>query len=121
VLKLLGIAIMGAIGSVCRYGVNVSASAMGLDQWPWGIFAVNAVGSFAMGAIAGLGTQYFGSDLYTWLTVGLLGGFTTFSAYSLDSIQLMHAGRWMAAWSYSIGSVVVAISACGLGWWLVRR
>ena len=91
--------------------------------WPYGTFTVNVVGSFAMGLIAG----YFalrGSASQRWLlflTTGILGGFTTFSAFSLDAVVLFERGRLDATATYLLGSVALSIGALFLGLAIVRR
>jgi CrcB protein len=91
---LLLVALGGAAGSVLRYLVSsVALAALG-DGFPWGTLAVNAAGSTAIGALAALGVQDHARLL---LVTGLLGGFTTFSAFSLEAAQLWHRAPWLAA------------------------
>lgn len=103
----------GGIGSVLRYGVNVgSLSAFG-PHFPWGTFIVNVVGSAVMGTFAGwlLGREPgAGSDaLRLFFMTGILGGFTTFSAFSLDVVVLWQRGAALAAVGYALSSVAVSI------------
>jgi CrcB protein len=119
----LVVALGSAIGGALRHGVNVGGARLLGTGWPYGTFAVNVVGSFAMGAIV----AYFaarGQGGHTWLlflTTGVLGGFTTFSAFSLDVVVLFGRGRFGAAALYLAGSVVLSIVALVLGITLVRR
>jgi CrcB protein len=88
------VGIGGAAGSILRYLVSVAAhSALGAG-FPWGTLAVNALGSAAIGALASLG---LGHNQWLLLVTGLLGGFTTFSAFSLEAAQLWQRAPWLAA------------------------
>lgn len=91
---LLLVALGGAAGSVLRHLVSVAASAALGGGFPWGTLAVNAAGSMAIGALASLGLQ---DNARLLLVTGLLGGFTTFSAFSLETAQLWHRAPWLAA------------------------
>jgi fluoride exporter len=84
----------GAAGSVLRYLVSVAALAALGSGFPWGTLAVNAAGSTAIGALASLGLQ---DNTRLLLVTGLLGGFTTFSAFSLETAQLWQRAPWLAA------------------------
>lgn len=106
------IAAGGAIGAVLRHGVNLGAARlMGLD-FPWGTLAVNWAGSFAMGLLAGLFAHVWNppQDMRLFLTTGILGGFTTFSAFSLDAALLWEKGQAASAALYVGGSVCGAVA-----------
>lgn len=112
------------VGGALRHGVNIAAArAFGLG-FPWGTLAVNVVGSFAMGALAGYFAFRAGAGssqhLRLFLTTGVLGGFTTFSAFSLDAVLLWERGAAGLAAAYTAGSVLGSIAALGLGLALVR-
>src|SRR5262245_60308559 len=117
------VALGSAIGGALRHGVNVGSARLLGTGWPYGTFAVNVVGSFAIGAIA----AYFalrGHGAQAWLlflTAGVLGGFTTFSAFSLDVVLLYERGQLGLAGLYLAGSVVVSIAALLVGLMLGRR
>src|SRR5262245_19910110 len=102
-----------AIGGALRHAVNIgSAHLLGVG-FPYGTFVVNVVGSLAMGILAGY-FAFKGEALQAWrlfLTTGILGGFTTFSAFSLDVALLYERGQLWLALAYAIGSVVLSISA----------
>lgn len=105
----------GGIGAVARYGVTLASLSLFGPHFPWGTFAVNVIGSAIMGAFAGFlltrepGT---GSDaLRLFFMTGILGGFTTFSAFSLDAVVLWQRGAALAATGYAIGSVGASILA----------
>ena len=107
----------GGIGSVLRYAVNqASVAALGV-AFPWGTLFVNAIGSLVMGALAAwFGLRGHGSDLARlFLTAGVLGGFTTFSAFSLDVALLWERGQTAAAAAYAAGSVVCAVGGVFAG------
>ena len=107
----------GAIGSVLRWWMSVAIQRSAPTTFPWGTFAVNALGSLAIGVLAGLvAARVLESHAArAFLVVGLLGGFTTFSAFSLESLGLIRDGRWILALAYAVGSVVIGIVAAAIG------
>ena len=122
-MKLLLYAMAGgALGSGARHLVNV-----GMGRWlgpgfPWWTFFVNVSGCFLMGVlIESLALKFQGStDLRTLLATGVLGGYTTFSAFSLDFSYLMQRGDHLAAGFYLLGSVGLSILGLYAGLWLTR-
>ena len=109
----------GGTGSVLRYLVGLW---IGSAAFPWATFAVNAVGSFAIGLLGGCASRFeWGEALRLSLTVGLCGGFTTFSTFSKESLALAEAGRWSAFAAYAFGSIVIGIAAVALGYWITRH
>ncbi|GAA0577578.1 fluoride efflux transporter CrcB [Craurococcus roseus] len=90
---LLLVALGGAAGSILRYSISAAAVATLGAGFPWGTLAVNAAGSTAIGALASLGVQ---GDARLLLVTGLLGGFTTFSAFSLETMTLWQRAPWLA-------------------------
>lgn len=112
----------GALGAGARHAVNVVFARQLASGFPWHTVFVNVVGSFAMGIlIACLALRFSGSiDTRTFLATGVLGGFTTFSAFSLDFVTLVERGAWGAAAAYAGGSVVLSIAAIFFGLWLGR-
>ena len=117
------IVFLGAgIGGALRHGVNV-ATARTLGQgFPAWTMIVNVAGSFAMGLLAAwfLSRPGISHDVRLFLTTGLLGGFTTFSAFSLDAVTLIERGQWGAALFYIAGTVVAGIGALFLALALTR-
>ena len=112
------IVFLGAgIGGALRHGVNVGAARMWGFGFPYGTLIVNIVGSFLMGLLAG----YFafrpgiGQHWRLFLTTGILGGFTTFSAFSLDSALLIERHAYGLAAGYMVGSVAASVSALFFG------
>lgn len=111
------------IGGALRHGVNLlCARLLGLNAFPIGTFAVNVLGSFLMGALAGYFVLRTGvsQHMKLFLTTGLLGGFTTFSAFSLDAALLIQRHGWWQASAYVAGSVGMSIAALFLGLALFR-
>ena len=107
----------GALGAGARHLVNVAFGRLLGSSFPWHTVFVNVAGSLAMGVlIACLALRFSGSlDARTFLATGILGGFTTFSAFSLDFANLVERGDWGAAAAYAGGSVVMSIAALFLG------
>ena len=101
------VALGGALGSMLRYLLVTAVGA------PLGTLAVNVIGSFAIGVLfVWLGARE-GWQLF--LMTGVLGGFTTFSAFSLDTLKLLHAGQTLLAAAYVGGSVLLSLAAVALG------
>lgn len=115
-MNVILIALGGALGAVLRYAsVSLTARIFG-PGFPMGVMAVNVAGSFAMGLVAAyLLERTGGSRGALFLATGVLGGFTTFSAFSLDAVGLIEAGRFGAATAYVGGSVALAILALYAG------
>lgn len=107
----LQVAIGGAIGSVARLGMYRAILAQG---FPWATVAINAGGSLAMGLLAALLTGRGGAWAPLLLT-GILGGFTTFSAFSLDALSLWERGQGALAAIYVAGSVLLSLAAVFVG------
>lgn len=126
-MNLLWIALGSALGGVARYGC-VTAVELRLDGgFPWGTFTVNVLGSAAIGLLAAAtaaGTRWdMGDGARQFLMIGVLGGFTTFSAFSLQTLALIRDGVWLPAAAYVLGSVVLCLVGVAggytLGGWLV--
>jgi CrcB protein len=116
------VAMGGAAGSAARHLVNLAALRLAGPAFPWGTLAVNVAGSFAMGLLVELVARRFGAsaEMRLFLATGVLGGFTTFSAFSLDAVTLWERGATMAAAGYVFASVAVSIAALIAGLWLAR-
>ena len=114
----LWIAIGSAIGGVARYWCSGVAARLIGETFPWGTLIVNVVGSFIIGFFATLtgpdGRVFVGTTARQFVMVGLCGGYTTFSSFSLQTLTLMSDGEWLQA-SFNIASSVVL---CLLAVWL---
>lgn len=121
-VNFLLVALGGALGASLRHVVNVAAlKALG-PGFPWATLTVNLIGSFAMGVFIEVLTRRYGSsnELRLFVATGVLGGFTTFSAFSLDFAALWQRGEVITAFGYVLTSVVGALLALFLGLWVVR-
>ena len=113
----------GGIGSALRYGVGRAALALAGPNFPLGTLVVNILGCTVMGALAEwLAWRDTGIDsaVKLFLTTGLLGGFTTFSAFALDAVGLWQRGETVTAAAYAAGSVVLSIAGFLAGMALAR-
>jgi CrcB protein len=119
---LLAVALGGALGSLLRYVVAGAIQSATWPGFPWGIFAVNITGGFVMGIIVELSALKLNltPEMRAFLTVGILGGYTTFSTFSLDSALLIERGDYTGATLYIAGSALLSILALFAGLWLVR-
>lgn len=119
---LLAVALGGALGSLLRYFVAGQIQSAAWPGFPWGIFLVNISGGFAMGIIAELSALKLNlsPELRAFLTVGILGGYTTFSTFSLDSALLIERGDYVGAAAYIAGSAILSVVALFAGLWTVR-
>lgn len=106
----------GGLGAIARHGINRAGLAMLGPGFPWWTLAVNVLGSFLIGLLAGLfGAMETGHNARLFLTTGFLGGFTTFSAFSLDALALWERGVPLQAGLYVLSSVVLSLLAAVVG------
>jgi len=119
---LLAVALGGALGSLLRYFVAGAVQSATWPGFPWGIFVVNITGGFAMGLIVELSALKLNltPEVRAFLTVGILGGYTTFSNFSLDSALLIERGDYSGAALYIAGSALLSILALFAGLWFIR-
>jgi CrcB protein len=119
---ILLVASGGAIGSVARYLVGILMTRVFGASFPLGTLAVNVIGGLLMGLfIELLGRRFDGSnELRLFVAVGIMGGFTTFSSFSLDVAVLWERGEVFTALIYVLLSVILSIGALFLGLWLAR-
>jgi CrcB protein len=117
-LNYLVIALGGALGSVARHWLSETVSARLDTEFPWGTLLVNLSGCLLIGffaSLAGPGWRHFTTpEAKGFFMVGVCGGYTTFSAFSLQTVNLLRLGDWPRAGGYVAGSVVL----CLLGVWL---
>jgi CrcB protein len=119
----LAVALGGALGATLRFAVGVWAVRALGTGFPYGTFAVNILGSFAMGLAAEAVLERFpesSPEVRNFVMTGVLGGFTTFSAFSLDALFLVEKERMTAAALYILGSVGLSIGALWAGLTLAR-
>ena len=121
-LTLAGIAIGGAIGSVLRYLVQIQCIEWFGAKFPYGTMMVNILGSLLIGFLSIILLERFfvSADIRIAILVGLLGGFTTFSTFSFETLSLIQQGSLLSAASNIIFSVTLCIVACFLGITLAR-
>jgi CrcB protein len=115
--RLLLIAVGGGLGSVARYLVSLLAAGWFGSEFPYGTFIVNLAGAFAIGLAQELGTEalLIPDDVRLFITTGMLGGLTTYSTFSYETVRLMEAGAWSHAWMNVIGTTVLCLTLCVLG------
>lgn len=121
-ITVLSIAAGGALGAVARHLTNVGAAALFGLSFPWGTIIVNILGSFIMGVLVGLFAHAWQAPqaLKLFLTVGFLGGFTTFSSFSLDAVTLYERGDALLGIGYIAGSILLSIAALWVGLYITR-
>jgi CrcB protein len=115
--SVLCVAAGGALGSVARYLVSIGAVLQFGLGFPWGTLAVNVIGSAAIGVLGGIGLS---GDLRLFLITGILGGFTTFSAFSLETGLLWQRSPWLSV-VYVAASLALGLAAFAFCYWLARR
>lgn len=123
--RLLIVAAGGALGAMARYGVGVWAARLfPTAHWPWGTLAVNVAGGLLMGLLTGwlaFRGGAHGETLRLFAAVGVLGGFTTFSAFSLETALMIERRQFALAGGYVALSVVLAVAALFIGLMVARR
>ena len=117
---LVHVALGGAIGASARYLAGLAVLRLAGPGFPLGTLLVNVTGSFLMGAFVVFAAERSGAHAAPFVMTGLLGGFTTFSAFSLDAVTLIERGAVGQAVLYAGGSVLVSIGALALGLLLLR-
>ncbi|MGZ6013594.1 MAG: fluoride efflux transporter CrcB [Caulobacteraceae bacterium] len=123
-LTLLLVGLGGAFGAISRYLLGVLTFRTLPHGLPWGTFFANVLGGLLMGVLVGVLALRGGPDQERWrllLGVGVLGGFTTFSSFSLETALMIERREYAVAAGYSLASVVLSISALFLGLFLMRK
>jgi fluoride exporter len=120
--NIVAVAVGGSVGSVARYLVGVMAGRLFGTSFPWGTLLINIIGSCALGALAeALALRWDASPVVrVFLTIGICGGFTTFSTFSLDAVYLMNRGDIVLAAAYVAASVTLSIGGLYTGLYAVR-
>ena len=123
-IRLLLVFLGGGAGALARHWVGGQALRLFGSAWPYGTFTVNIVGGFLMGVLASWLAHRGGADQDRWrllFGVGVLGGFTTFSAFSLETALMIERRAYGQAFSYVAASALVSIGALFVGLLITRR
>lgn len=109
----------GALGSALRFALSRVIDGAAQSVFPWGTLTVNIIGCFVIGlfaTLAGADNRLVSSTTYIFVTIGILGGFTTFSSFSLQTIKLLGDGEWLWAGGNVLMSVIFCLvgTACGV-------
>lgn len=119
-MTYLWVAVGGAIGSVARYWIALVITALTGPSFPWGTILINVVGSFIIaffGTLTGVaGSVNVPNDARVFVMVGVCGGFTTFSSFSLQTLDLAREGRPLLALANIVGSVLLCLIAVTIGY-----
>ncbi|MBW6506126.1 MAG: fluoride efflux transporter CrcB [Rhodobacteraceae bacterium] len=118
--NLVSVALGGALGASSRYLVNVSLPRVFGHGFPYATMTVNVLGSLLMGVLVVVLAEKSGNRLAPFLMTGVLGGFTTFSAFSLDALTLWERGQSVLAAGYVLGSVALSLLGIVAGMALAR-
>jgi fluoride exporter len=118
-MNYLWVAVGSALGGMARYACSGLAASLFGEWFPWGTLIVNVLGSFVIGAFAGLsgaeGPFLIRPELRVFVMVGLCGGYTTFSSFSLQTLALWREGQWLWAGANCVLSLVLCLFAVWLG------
>ena len=124
-IAYLWVALGGALGSMARYGTSIAAARMWGSTFPWGTLIVNVVGSFIMALFGTLtvsgGLIPASAGLRTFVMVGFCGGFTTFSSFSLQTLELARGNEALSAFANVVVSVVLCLLAAAVGHYLASQ
>lgn len=128
-MQFLLVAVGGALGAMARYGLGLTVGRLAPgaawpQSWPWGTFTANVTGGLLMGLLAGWLALKSGAgqeSIRLFAAVGLLGGFTTFSAFSLEAALMIERRELATAFVYAVGSVVLSIVALFVGLMIARK
>ena len=116
-LNIALVAIGGAIGSVARYLVGVWSARLMVPNFPWGTLTVNVVGAFLIGLMVEIGARRFdaSAEMRVFIVTGILGGFTTWSSFTLDAVVLFERGAIGLSALYVLASLMVSFAAVFAG------
>ena len=122
-MQALAIAVGGAVGSLLRFWLSSGVYALAGRGFPWGTMAVNLLGSFLIGflSVFMLERVSVGPEVRAGITIGLLGGFTTFSTFSMETINLIEQGDLLKAMLNIVVSVIACVAAAWIGLLLARQ
>lgn len=120
VATALAVAMGGALGTLARFAIGVAWARPG--AFPWWTLAINTAGSLLLGVVAGLAARGgLATTTSLALSVGLCGGFTTFSTFSVETLALVERGEWRRAVAYVAASVLLGVAAAAIGALLLPR
>jgi CrcB protein len=121
-MRFLLICLGGAVGTGARYGVQILSTRWFGSDFPYGTLAVNVSGSFLIGLInqVAFTTQFIPPTVRVMLTIGVMGGFTTYSSFSFETLELVNGGAWLGAGVNIVLNTALCLAACGLGLYLGR-
>ena len=125
ILALILVFVGGAIGSMCRFWLSGFVAERFGETFPYGTLIVNLVGSWIIGLAAGwvahFNDPFWASAAKQLLMVGICGGLTTFSSFSLQTWNLMLSGRWGSAFTNVLVSTILCLALVAIGWYLGQR
>jgi CrcB protein len=111
----------GGTGALCRYLMSLGVGFAWDSSFPLGTFLINVIGCFLIGSLAGLSERTsIDPQLRLFLQTGILGGYTTFSSFGLETVQLVNRGEFGTAATYVLGSNLLGLALAFVGYWLVR-
>ena len=115
--RLLVIALGGAIGTVLRFLTSILAARWFGAEFPYGTLIVNLAGAFVIGVVQQIGTEtlLIPDNVRLFLTTGMMGGLTTYSTFSYETVRLMELGSWHQAWINIFVTTTICLSLCFLG------
>lgn len=115
----VAVALAGGVGAACRFVLDGLVRSRTAGDYPLGTMIINVSGSLLLGVLTGLGLAHLASDeLVLVLGTGLLGGYTTFSTASVETVRLLQGGRYAASLVAGLGMLVASVAAAGAGLWL---
>jgi CrcB protein len=117
---LLLVGVGSALGGMARYAVYLWMARPGMESFPWATVIVNVIGSAVIGWFAGA-SPAASPDTRLFVMTGLCGGFTTFSAFSLDAFSLLRGGEWWKALAYVAAQMTLCAGSVWLGWMAAAR
>ena len=109
----VGVGLVGAAGAYARFALAAAVTARRPSAFPYGTFVVNLTGGFLLGLLKGLSVT---GDALLVFGTGLLGGYTTFSTWMVETQRLGEDGEWALLWTYLVGSMLAGLATTGLGW-----